>query len=210
MLRTLHGVASGMEWLHARNVLHGDLKAGNVMLQYRHRPAPQFVDGPVQSGGSLVQSGSSGASAEAVVQELMEGGPGALAAAVAGGVVALAPKVADFGLSRCAIGQGQRVSRWGWRLAGLPSRPSISALPPLKELIPIGADLSPPLLSTAPTWRACLSPPARVIGEGATHLSTHTVGTITHQSPELIRTGRLSKPADAFSFGVISERPAPR
>jgi hypothetical protein len=43
------------------------------------------------------------------------------------------------------------------------------------------------------------------MNEGATHLSTHTVGTITHQAPELIKTGRLSKPADCFSFGVMSE-----
>jgi hypothetical protein len=47
------------------------------------------------------------------------------------------------------------------------------------------------------------------MGEGATHLSTHTLGTITHQCPELIRTGRLSKPADAFSFGVVSESSGP-
>jgi hypothetical protein len=45
----------------------------------------------------------------------------------------------------------------------------------------------------------------RVMMEGATHLSTFTVGTITHQPPELMRSGRLSKPADVFSFGVLSE-----
>lgn len=32
MLRTLLGVSNAMEWLHSRNVLHGDLKCANVML----------------------------------------------------------------------------------------------------------------------------------------------------------------------------------
>lgn len=32
VLRTLLGIAEGMQWLHSSNVLHGDLKAANVML----------------------------------------------------------------------------------------------------------------------------------------------------------------------------------
>jgi serine/threonine protein kinase len=32
ILTTLLGVAKGMQWLHQHNVLHGDLKAANVML----------------------------------------------------------------------------------------------------------------------------------------------------------------------------------
>jgi serine/threonine protein kinase len=44
-----------------------------------------------------------------------------------------------------------------------------------------------------------------VINEGLTHLSTTAMGTVSHQAPELMRSGRLSKQADVFSFGVISE-----
>lgn len=44
---------------------------------------------------------------------------------------------------------------------------------------------------------------SRVMLEGATHHSTHTMGTITHQAPELMKSGRLSKAADVFSFGVM-------
>jgi serine/threonine protein kinase len=51
-----------------------------------------------------------------------------------------------------------------------------------------------------------------VINEGLTHLSTTAMGTVSHQAPELMRSGQLSKQADVFSFGVISkyhiERPA--
>lgn len=47
----------------------------------------------------------------------------------------------------------------------------------------------------------------RVINEGFTHLSTTAMGTVSHQAPELMRSGRLSKQADVFSFGVISEWP---
>ncbi|KIY96377.1 Putative serine/threonine-protein kinase/receptor [Monoraphidium neglectum] len=131
MLHMLLGVARGMEWLHARNVLHGDLKAANVLLK-----SPD--------GGRGAAASFSGSHSGAASQRL-GGGPGAAEAAraaVAESVMAMVPKVADFGLSR-------------------------------------------------------------IMGEGATHLSTHTLGTITHQCPELIRTGRLSKPADAFSFGVV-------
>lgn len=32
MLRTLLGVSNAMEWLHERDILHGDLKCANVML----------------------------------------------------------------------------------------------------------------------------------------------------------------------------------
>jgi serine/threonine protein kinase len=32
ILTTLLGVAKGMQWLHEHSVLHGDLKAANVML----------------------------------------------------------------------------------------------------------------------------------------------------------------------------------
>lgn len=32
ILKTLVGVAEGMQWLHSNNTVHGDLKAANVML----------------------------------------------------------------------------------------------------------------------------------------------------------------------------------
>lgn len=110
ILQTLLGVAKGMACLHASNVLHGDLKAANVLLCVKDTAA---------TGGA--------------------GGGGAEDAAP---LVELEPKVSDFGLSR-------------------------------------------------------------IMGEGATHHSTHTMGTITHQAPELMKSGRLSKAADVFSFGVI-------
>eukprot|EP00775_Hariotina_reticulata_P011898 gene11898-12042_t len=44
---------------------------------------------------------------------------------------------------------------------------------------------------------------SRLLRAGSSHLSTFTVGTLTHQAPEVMRNGRLSKPADVFSFGVL-------
>eukprot|EP00878_Enallax_costatus_P000800 GHUV01000924.1.p1 GENE.GHUV01000924.1~~GHUV01000924.1.p1 ORF type:complete len:786 (+),score=186.91 GHUV01000924.1:228-2585(+) len=111
MLRTLLGVSNAMEWLHSRNVLHGDLKSANVMLH---------ID-----------------STDDAAEPLGDGSP-----AEASEELELVPKVVDFGLSR-------------------------------------------------------------VIAQGVTHLSTHTFGTITHQPPELMRSGRLSKQADVYSFGVL-------
>lgn len=104
LLQTLVGVAKGMEWCHNSNVLHGDLKAANVMM--------------------CISASSNDANTDDSA------------------MVELIPKVADFGLSR-------------------------------------------------------------VVAEGASHHSTRTMGTITHQAPELMRSGRLSKAADVFSFGVL-------
>ena len=36
-----------------------------------------------------------------------------------------------------------------------------------------------------------------------TSISTGTYGTVTHMPPELLTTGRLSKAADTYSFGVL-------
>ena len=46
---------------------------------------------------------------------------------------------------------------------------------------------------------------SRVLGDGRTHLSTNTYGTISYMAPELLSEGILSKPADVYSFGILSE-----
>lgn len=89
ILQTLLGVAKGMACLHASNVLHGDLKAANVLLCVKDTAAAGGNGGDSEDAAPLVE---------------------------------LEPKVSDFGLSR-------------------------------------------------------------VMNEGATHHSTHTMGTITYQAP---------------------------
>jgi serine/threonine protein kinase len=45
---------------------------------------------------------------------------------------------------------------------------------------------------------------ARVLGGGGdASVSTGTYGTVTHCPPELLTTGRLSKAADVYAFGVL-------
>jgi len=95
ILVRLHEVAAGMSYLHNRSVLHGDLKAANVML-----------------------------------------------ASKPGGAFGMVCKVSDFGLSR-------------------------------------------------------------VLNAGATHRSTGTLGTITHQPPELLRLGKMSPAGDVYAFGIL-------
>ena len=45
---------------------------------------------------------------------------------------------------------------------------------------------------------------SRVLGENKTHLSTNTYGTISYMAPELLTEGKLGKPADIYSFGILS------
>lgn len=44
---------------------------------------------------------------------------------------------------------------------------------------------------------------SRTFGDGATHMSTATLGTVTHMPPELLLTGQLRPSADVYSFGII-------
>lgn len=45
---------------------------------------------------------------------------------------------------------------------------------------------------------------SRVLGEDKTHLSTNTYGTISYMAPELLSDGKLGKPADVYSFAILS------
>eukprot|EP00882_Tetradesmus_deserticola_P014412 GHRQ01015324.1.p1 GENE.GHRQ01015324.1~~GHRQ01015324.1.p1 ORF type:complete len:164 (+),score=56.91 GHRQ01015324.1:299-790(+) len=46
---------------------------------------------------------------------------------------------------------------------------------------------------------------SRALGSGQTHRSTHTLGTVSHMAPELLRFGKMSPAVDVFSFGIMSE-----
>ena len=42
---------------------------------------------------------------------------------------------------------------------------------------------------------------------GSTGIATETYGTVTHMPPELLSEGRLTRGADVYAFGVLSEWP---
>ncbi|EFJ42347.1 hypothetical protein VOLCADRAFT_97629 [Volvox carteri f. nagariensis] len=44
---------------------------------------------------------------------------------------------------------------------------------------------------------------SKVFNEASTHLSTATVGTVTHMCPVLLQTGQMRPSSDVFSFGII-------
>eukprot|EP00798_Chlamydomonas_sp_ICE-L_P018287 gene18287-24745_t len=43
---------------------------------------------------------------------------------------------------------------------------------------------------------------SRALAEDQTHLSTRTMGTVSHTAPELLRSGKLSPAADVYAFGI--------
>eukprot|EP00798_Chlamydomonas_sp_ICE-L_P009856 gene9856-7747_t len=43
---------------------------------------------------------------------------------------------------------------------------------------------------------------SRALAEDQTHLSTRTMGTVSHMAPELLRSGKLSPAADVYAFGI--------
>ena len=50
---------------------------------------------------------------------------------------------------------------------------------------------------------------SRVLSADASHLTTHSFGTVTHMPPELLRDGIFSRAADVYSFAMISKCPWP-
>eukprot|EP00775_Hariotina_reticulata_P011575 gene11575-11719_t len=44
---------------------------------------------------------------------------------------------------------------------------------------------------------------SRALVSGQTHRSTHTLGTVSHMAPELLRFGKMSTAADVYSFGIM-------
>eukprot|EP00878_Enallax_costatus_P005213 GHUV01005479.1.p1 GENE.GHUV01005479.1~~GHUV01005479.1.p1 ORF type:complete len:661 (+),score=159.36 GHUV01005479.1:2184-4166(+) len=44
---------------------------------------------------------------------------------------------------------------------------------------------------------------SRAMATGETHRSTHTLGTVSHMAPELLRYGKMAPTCDVYSFGVM-------
>ena len=43
-----------------------------------------------------------------------------------------------------------------------------------------------------------------MLADEVSHLSTDTYGTVSYMAPELLGQGKFGKPADIYSFGVLS------
>ena len=43
-----------------------------------------------------------------------------------------------------------------------------------------------------------------MLADEVSHLSTDTYGTVSYMAPELLGQGKFGKPADVYSFGVLS------
>lgn len=108
--------------------------------------------------------------------------------------------IADFGLSR-ALALGQ-VGAWQglfWQCPGCISTTCNAAAQ--------GPEYS---FMWPPSWSACRhsQPHSCYNLTGCpmqSHLSTMRYGTVTHQPPELLVSGKLTPAADIYSFGIMSE-----
>ncbi|EFJ39696.1 hypothetical protein VOLCADRAFT_120115, partial [Volvox carteri f. nagariensis] len=116
ILRVLRDISSGMAHLHSLNIVHGDLKLGNVLLQsisadpqqQQQQQAEEEVAAALPPAGdtaaatatATATSASSNVNTSALLSRGREGGGGDSLPSQ------LMAKVADFGLSRC-LKEGQ-------------------------------------------------------------------------------------------------------
>jgi serine/threonine protein kinase len=159
ILVRLHEIASGMNYLHSRSVLHGDLKVGwrrscwdlllwaaaacmhhlpcmHVCIMHAcNRSSTPAAPQPSMHAPNRPPTAASSSPHRAQAANV-------LLASRPGGYFGVVSKVSDFGLSR-------------------------------------------------------------VLSAGATHRSTGTLGTITHQPPELLRLGKMSPAGDVYAFGIL-------
>lgn len=180
LLEQLLGAARGMEYLHSADWIAGDLRASNVLLTHAQRQQT--------AAGAAPFSPASRASSPRV--------PAGLVAA-----------------------QQQQQQRFGMSRSGsLPCSPQALHTPLLQRAGSLGRTAAQLLQQAqqgmsrddstgAVTMR--LVPKiaefglGRVINEGATHLSTHTLGALSCQAPEVMRSGVLSKQGDVYAFGML-------
>ncbi|KAG2499639.1 hypothetical protein HYH03_002578 [Edaphochlamys debaryana] len=174
MLAVAADVASGMLHLHAHGVVHGDVKASNVLMKQIVVTDPWEV-----AGRALDNAGSSttGAGAATTATATASTTPGAAPRSPASGADSQGAAGASHGPAGPASPGATRASE------PEPSGPHLGICAKVSDF-----GLST-LLSTANT---------------DTHISATTAaGSLSHMSPELLLCGHVSKAVDVYAFGIL-------
>ncbi|GIL48660.1 hypothetical protein Vafri_5131, partial [Volvox africanus] len=191
VLSVARDIASGMAYLHALNVCHGDLKCENVLLSTRQ---PQHQD-----GATAAAAPSSAAVAGPSAQSLPFEQQPMVGATAASNGTSDGPSFSG-GSGGCSDGgdsssPGPPASSNPAAAASLPgaNQPAAS----------VSASLSKCSYTVPYVAKVADFGLSRAFNEASSHLSTGTVGTVTHMCPVLLRTGKMRPSCDVFSFGII-------
>ncbi|EFJ42761.1 hypothetical protein VOLCADRAFT_97147 [Volvox carteri f. nagariensis] len=175
MLAVAADVASGLLHLHAHGVVHGDVKASNVLLKQI------VVSDPLEAAGRALDTMSYGAGGVAASTAPLSAGPSAVAAAAAAAAAA--------GLGAAGAGAGAGTFGGAFELQRDGSIESSGRGPRLGLCAKVSDFGLSTMLSASNT---------------DTHISATTAaGSLSHMSPELLLCGHVSKANDVYAYGVL-------
>ncbi len=181
IVSTAREIAAGMAYLHADNILHGDLTAGNILLVSSSKDHRQFSV-KVRCLLRHKPYGAGGRSRPVCMPQRLSCAPPRRALQVA----------KHSPCPHLLLCSGAHRSRGHWAVmvetsVSTGSRDTLTHMP---------LDRHPALYVQIADFGL-----SRVMVE--TSVSTGSYGTVTHMPPELLTTGRLSRSADTYAFGVL-------
>ncbi|EFJ43051.1 hypothetical protein VOLCADRAFT_96825 [Volvox carteri f. nagariensis] len=190
VLAVLRDISRGMAYLHSRGILHGDLKAENVMLC--KRPAP-----PAAAGAAVAAPARAQTSASGLWWRKASAGSAAGSATPTLALPSVHSSVSGY-TSRFAPASASTSGDAAASSADCAGGSALYGTPGGTLSVQEGG-----LDSFRYVAKVCDFGLSRSLDPGRTHLRTAVAGSVSHMAPETLLRGEMRKEADVYAFGVL-------